>query len=167
MTERVAGLWRAQGETFLNRHHATVLDDVARLRGAVIVGGRTAENDGPTWHDRLDAAMSRLRGWDEVVLERLREMHAEEEHDRVPAQRMPRAERPARAPRPRPVRASAVIDLTGAEPTVDLPPAGWSTCGRCKRTVDDDRLVRPYGERKPPLCLPCARQVAGVRPRSR
>jgi hypothetical protein len=174
MTQRVAGLWRAQGESFLTRHHATVLDDVARLRGAVIVGEADAMHTGePGWHEKLDAALSKLRGWDEAVLDRLREMHADEEADRADraahaeAKGAARAARQERAERPRPLRARPVIDLTEPEPRVAIPVIGASTCGRCKQVTDEDRLVRPFGERKPPLCIPCAREVAGLRSRSR
>ena len=187
MSRRVARLWRAQGEVFLSRHQAAVLDDIARLRGAVIVGERSSPADGgaPGWHERLDAALSRLRGWDEVVLERLREMHAEEDAERAAAARAALEDRAAPTAdiaddaahrfeaaaaavvsRPRRPRRT-VLDLTHDEPALVMSAPGASICGRCHAEVDDDGLVRPFGTRKPPLCLPCARQVAGVRPRTR
>jgi hypothetical protein len=187
MSRRVAGLWREQGEAFLSRHQATGLDDIARLRGAVIVGERRSptDGDGPGWHERLDATLSRLRGWDEAVVERLREMRAEEEAARAAASDATIETKPAgaggtgdaavaravttapvAARRPRP-RRRTVLDLTGEEPMLVTSAPGASICGRCHDEVDDDCLVRPYGTRKPPLCLSCARQIAGVRPRSR
>ena len=138
---RVAEIWRAQGDSFLEDHHDAVVDDVARLRTAVVV----REDPFPqAWHERFDATVERLKGWDDAVLERLRNLRDEIE---------------ARKP-------GAVIDLTGDEPVVHAPEEPLLTvCGKCERTVDPDRLVRPFGEHKPPLCIPCARQIAGFRPR--
>jgi hypothetical protein len=141
-TQRVAALWRAQGDDFLEDHHEAVAEDVERLRTALVV----KEDPFPAgWHDRLDATKERLRVWDDAVVDRLRSLRDEIE---------------ARKP-------GAVIDLTGAEPVVIPAPAEpvAEVCGKCERAVDADRLVRPFGDHKPPLCIPCARQVVGFRPR--
>ena len=138
---RVAALWRSQGDGFLEDHHEEVVEDVERLRTALVV----KEDPFPaSWHEAVDVAKERLRGWDDAVLERLRNLRDEIE---------------ARKP-------GAVVDLTGDEPVVIPAPALLATrCGKCSRTVESDRLVRPFGERKAPLCIPCAREVAGFRPR--
>lgn len=138
---RVAEIWRAQGEAFLDDHHVAVADDVERLRTAVVV----REDPFPqTWHERFDATVERLKGWDDAVLDRLRALRDEVE---------------ARKP-------GAVIDLTGDEPVVHAPSEPLAMqCGKCERTVSTDRLVRPFGEQRAPLCIPCARHVAGFRPR--
>ena len=140
---RVAQLWRAQGESFLEDHHDTVVEDVERLRGAVVV------RDDPipeAWHERFDSTVERLRGWDDAFAERIRALRDEIE---------------ARKP-------GAVIDLTGDEPRVHAPELFVSLplqCGKCGGHVAADRMVRPFGENKPPFCIPCARQIAGFRPR--
>ena len=38
-----------------------------------------------------------------------------------------------------------------------------ATCGRCRVDYCADCLVYPFGQRKPPLCLTCALEAAGVR----
>ena len=143
--QRVAQLWRSQGETFLEDHHDTVVEDVERLRGAVVVRDDFIPE---VWHERIDATVERMRGWDDAFAERLRGLLDEIE---------------ARKP-------GAVIDLTGAAPRVLVhvpePPVATSLqCGKCGGVVAADRLVRPFGEHKPPFCIPCARQIAGFRPR--
>ena len=140
---RVAQLWRSQGETFLEDHHDTVVEDVERLRGAVVV---REDHIPEAWHERIDATVERLRGWDDAFAERLRALWDEID---------------ARKP-------GAVVDLTGAEPRVHVPEPSVAIspqCGKCGSHVAADRLVRPFGDHEPPFCIPCARQIAGFRPR--
>lgn len=116
-----------------------------RLRSAVVVRDDVIPE---VWHERIDATVDRLRGWDDAFAERLRALRDEIE---------------ARKP-------GAVIDLTGDEPrvhgpesipAVSLPPL----CGKCGGRVAADRMVRPFGENKASFCIPCARLIAGFRPR--
>jgi hypothetical protein len=190
MAGRVAELWRSQGEGFLERHHALVADDVARLRGAVVIGEDAEHDEGTSeWHEKVSSAVARMRGWDDAVVDKLRRNREEE--------LIGQAEWEAR-------KASAVIDLTGVEPVVTVPVAPKlrparqprivkagkvatarkvatapdidltaiagvnleTTCKRCGEVYERERLVYPHGEHKPPLCIACARQIAGFRPRS-
>jgi hypothetical protein len=196
MAGRVAELWRSQGEGFLERHHALVADDVARLRGAVVIGEDAEHDDGTSeWHEKVSSAFARMRGWDDAVVDKLRRNREEE--------LIGQSEWEAR-------KAAAVIDLTGPEPVVTVPVAPKAkpartprivktgkvvaarkvatarqvatapdidltaiagvnletTCKRCGEIYERERLVYPHGEHKPPLCVACARQVAGFRPRS-
>jgi hypothetical protein len=223
MTGRVAKLWRSQGEGFLERHHSLVLDDVARLRGAVVLGEEVAADEGAggDWHVKVSSAVARMRGWDDAVLERLRRNREEELIGQADWEA-------ARQP-------DAVIDLTGPEPVVEVPKHGVTTprrgaatlkpraatpkpratgvrtgvtapkvrvtapkrrvdalvfvesapevvvpmvalssaeevagaCKRCGEEFELERLVFPHGEKKPPLCITCARDIAGFRPHVR
>ena len=133
---RIAALWRSQGEAFLADHHYDVADDIDRLRDAVVV---VETNE---WREHVGATRDRLRRWDDAFAERLQSLREAAEAARRPG---------------------AVIDLTSEEPVVVVPPS--PICGRCERAVDADRLVWPFGDRKAAMCIPCARDFAGVRPR--
>jgi hypothetical protein len=68
-------------------------------------------------------------------------------------------------------RLDAVVDLTGAEPTVTVPneedgrPRAWrQECRRCGQYFPDELLVQA-GEKVRPLCLDCALVFAGLRRR--
>jgi hypothetical protein len=59
-----------------------------------------------------------------------------------------------------------VVDLTGPEPVVTAPPGDERVaCRRCRCEQAPGRVVYPYGDDKPPLCIACARRVAGYLPR--
>jgi len=163
MTVRVAELWRSQGDVFLARHHLLVQDDLARLRGALVVVEDDSNDDDdevggrePGWHDRLAGTVARLRGWDDAMVERLRLMHADEAEERETVANAKSASRPG-----------AVVDLTGPEVIVHVPEESAATCRRCRRDFEPERLVHPFGDHKPPLCIACARDIAGFRTRSR
>jgi hypothetical protein len=162
MTARVAELWRAQGEDFLNIHHADVVADVDRLRTAVV--------NAPTL-PRIDAErlLERLPHIDaERLLERLPHIATEGLLDRLRKLDADAIERMSAA------RVDAVIDLTGAEPVVTVlgeqaavsePATGpqLAECRRCRNSFPDDMLVHPGGDRVRPLCIDCAFVFAGVR----
>src|SRR5581483_2489593 len=83
MATRVAQLWRAQGEEFLERTHSDVEDDVARLRDTAI-----EEPDAPL--DRVhrlaagvESTVHRLSEWDHAVMESLRTRRGEPGHGRA------------------------------------------------------------------------------------
>jgi hypothetical protein len=50
----------------------------------------------------------------------------------------------------------ATCDVHPFEPAID-------TCRTCKREFCADCLVYAFGTKKPPYCVPCALEAAGVR----
>lgn len=63
MTARVAALWRSQGEAFLAHYDADMVDDVDRLRRALVV---TIEPE-----KQADGVMDRLRRLDAAAMQRV------------------------------------------------------------------------------------------------
>jgi hypothetical protein len=166
-TVRVAEIWRAQGEKFLENHSENVFADVDRLRGALVV--QPVRGAVAAWQDRAvdvaSAARAKLRSWDEETAARIRAGREE----------LYAAARPG-----------AVVDLTGSEPVVTkaaapsvaAPPLtelgncrrhpgfkAEGTCRRCTKAFCDECLVYPRGPRQPALCRTCALVVAGIRHR--
>lgn len=133
MTARVAALWRAQGDTFLDEHHAGVIEDVARLRAALVV----ARSLPSTEHERL---MDRLRRLDQATVERIAAVRGNAVIDLTGPEPEVRITNDEGGPRP----------------------DGDRVCRRCHGHFAEDLLVRT-GERVRPLCMSCALVVAGVR----
>lgn len=133
MTARVAALWRAQGDTFLDEHHAGVIDDVARLRAALVVAPSLPNTE----HERL---MDRLRRLDQATVERIAAVRGNAVIDLT-------------GPEP---EVRITNDEDGPRHEADR------ECRRCHGHFAEDMLVRT-GERVRPLCMNCALVVAGVR----
>ena len=170
MATRVAQLWRAQGDEFLERTHADVADDVARLRDTAI-----EEPDAPL--DRVhrlaagvESTVHRLSEWDHAVMESLRARRGETGHGREgrnAQQQLLDDVVDLRTPEP-------LVDLTGYEPIVGevVVPGGWCakhtnhhasvTCHKCEKNFCDDFMLRP-GADVAPLCMDCALVVSGIR----
>jgi hypothetical protein len=139
MAARVAAVWRAQGEEFLDEHHAGMVADVDRLRHAVVTAPTL-----PLPHIDTERLLDRLRRLDAAAIERLTAGRADAVLDLT-------------GPEPvvRPAASRASTD-----------PAG-GVCRRCRGRFTENRLVRPGGDRVRPLCVDCAYAVVGVRRRQR
>ncbi|MDQ1375748.1 MAG: hypothetical protein QOJ09_3086 [Actinomycetota bacterium] len=134
MTARVAALWRAQGEDFLACYDAGVVDDVERLRTAVIVETTLPRLDG-------ERIKERLRRLDAAALERVAAGRDEAVLDLTGAEPMVHDD-------------AAAADEFAARRTA---------CRRCHRVYSDEFFVETAGDKVKPLCLDCAMVFAGVR----
>jgi hypothetical protein len=167
MMSKVAELWRAQGDEFLEQTHADVIDDVMRLRDSSIEEEDEPESALRDRQHRLSATVGttvhRLSEWDHAVMEGLRawrEKPADSEHtadDDVVDLRAP----------------DSFVDLTSDEPTVTevrtdgvcakhSNHASVAPCRKCGNGFCDDYLLRP-GAKVAPLCLDCALVLSGIR----
>ena len=141
MAARIAALWRAQGEDFLQEHHADQEADVARLRTAVVI-----ESDLPVVHhgERL---IDRLKRLDAAAIERVAAGRADAVVDLT-------------GPEP-------VVRVPNQENGPQAEPAGaWrQECRRCGQYFPEEMLVQPEGNKVRPLCFDCALVFSGLRRR--
>jgi hypothetical protein len=139
MAARIAALWRAQGDDFLQAHHRDQEVDVARLRTAVVV-----EPDAPPRAERL---VERLRRLDAAAIERVAAGRPDAVVDLTGAE--------------------PVVRVPNQEDGRDAPaPHAWNQeCRRCGQYFPDELLVRPDGDKVRPLCLDCALVFSGLRRR--
>ena len=176
MVSRVAELWRAQGDEFLQRTHEAVAGDVERLRDTSIIAPDAPEPARPERHHRMTSAVGvtvhRLNEWDHQVIDGMRAWR-EGGHGHL------RRVRPMRSSRP-----DDVVDLRTPDAVVDLTTfdsrmiermtcgvcsrhagnhAAADRCSKCEAAFCDDYLLRP-GD-LPPLCLDCALVASGIRRR--
>jgi len=160
MMVRVAELWRLQGTDFIEQSTTVLEEDVARLRGAIREEA-PAERHGLA--SAVGPAVDRLKGWDQAVVEALRNRRAE--HDYIDLTEL-----------------DALVDLTGPDPVVggsDRPvprinrtAAGTRSCARhdehdaagpcrkCRQPYCDECLVSGRGRSR--LCVDCAMVVSGI-----
>jgi hypothetical protein len=170
MATRVAQLWRAQGDEFLERTHADVEYDVARLRDTAIEEPDAALDRVHRLTAGVESTVHRLSEWDHAVMESLRTWRGESGHERSDRNRQQQLLDEVvdlRTPEP-------LVDLTGFEPVVtEVADAdGWCakhgnhhasvTCHKCEQSFCDDFVLRPGGD-VAPLCMDCALVVSGIR----
>lgn len=169
MMSRVAELWRAQGDDFLEHMHADVVDDLTRLRDTSIVDAHAPAAARPELQRRVVATVEhtvhRLSEWDHAVMEGLRSWRDESEPNIRRRHKHDTAD-------------DDVVDLTAPDTTVDLtvedPTSVEAVCAKhgvhhavapCRKCHDvfcDDFLLRPGGK-VAPLCLDCALVLSGIR----
>ena len=138
MAARIAELWRAQGEDFLQEHHAEAEADVARLRTAIVI-----DLDAPSAHgERL---IERLKRLDAAAIERVAAGRADAVVDLT-------------GPEP-------VVTVPNQENGPGVGDLAWrQECRRCGQYFPDELLVQA-GPKVRPLCLDCALVFSGLRRR--
>ena len=142
MAARIAALWRAQGNDFLQQHHDQCEADVARLRTAVVI-----EPDAPAGHG--ERIIDRLKRLDAAAIERVAAGRTDAVVDLTG---------------PAPI--VTVPDEDGGryeEPTDGK--IRHDECSRCRQYFPEELMVQPVGERVRPLCLDCALVFSGLRRR--
>lgn len=141
MAARIAALWRAQGDDFLQEHHVQCEADVARLRSAVMI-----EPDAPT--APAERLIERLRRLDAAAIERVAAGRADAVVDLTG---------------PEPV--VTVADEDGGHYEVTSSKTRHNECRRCGQYFPDELMVQPGGDKVRPLCLDCALVFSGLRRR--
>jgi hypothetical protein len=139
MTARVAALWRAQGEDFLDEYHEGTAADVDRLRRALVVAPQLPGREG-------ERVLERLRRLDQAAVDRIAASRRSAVIDLTGEEPVVRVES----------EEDGREDGRAAEPA-------WHECRRCRQYVAPELMVGDAGGKVRPLCLDCALIYSGIR----